>query len=594
MSRPVILLLSVLPATVLLLGCPPEEKVDTGPDTEDPYVYKETGEVEETEPPEETADTTPIIETEPPVETGDTGEPVDPTIAGLQLYPDAMAVFPGASFELRLVEVDDEGVRSDVPLDKVELWSDDEAVAVYDPKTGLATALAEGSTALWASWGGLDASVNLEVIAPGTAEITIVDAATGLAVETPFGSTASSGRIEGDKAGLVAIPVEDAGPVTLNAWSRDHVPATIVGTVNRRIVVPVRSFDSAESDGVSVSGAVDFEAVPEGAFTDVMCGLAAATVPVHPLAFELEDLVAEDRIVNIWGIDVALPGNLFVATYVETWQGFAAAGDFGVWSMAGSVPIEDITAGMNGDAAAIDLLVDNVAAFVHGWTPGWTGADGDEVDIPVAPETAFTEPVLVEVPALSLGFSGDEEALVLITDEADDGSHAVVGLGQGIGVVDALRVPEGIIGKGGETWALAMAQVDGLGSGYGMALSAAPVELGAAELHDFQIVPTLDAFSGHTREYSFETDTRAELVRVVFEGGNGELWDLYFPSGLQTGMLERPQGYSISWGQTQWTLTSIELSEDTFEGLLGRGALTDEELAPSALTVGRMGMAFGG
>jgi hypothetical protein len=180
---------------------------------------------------------------------------------------------------------------------------------------------------------------------------------------------------------------------------------------------------------------------------------------------------------------------------------------------------------------------------------------------------------------------------VLVFDQAGDGSFAVAGLGQGNGTVAAQRVPDGGIGHGA-SWALAMAQVDGLGSGYGMALSAAPVESGMVELPAFQIVPSLDRFDGHTREYSFETDPRAELVRIVFEGGHGEPWDLYFPSGLQAGVLSRPQGYDIAWGQTQWTLSAIELSADTFEGLVTQGALSDEALAPWALTVGRMGMGF--
>jgi len=593
MSRCATLLLCTLP-TALVLGCPPKDILDTSPDTESPYVYKDTGVVEETEPPVETGDSEPPVETAPPVETGDTGEIIKPTIASLQLYPGGLAVFPGASFELRLVAEDNYGVRNDVPLDKAELWVDDEAIVAIDATTGLATALIEGSTDLWASFGGLDASVTLEIIPAGVAEITVVDADTLLPIASPWGSTPDGARTDGDETGLVQLSVKDAGAITLTAWSAQHVPVSIVGTVNRRLVLPLRSYDSAKAAGVSVSGDVDFTSVPEGAFTDVVCGLTAATVPVHPLAFELEDLVAEDRIVSIWGVDVALPGNLFVQPYVETWEGLAAPGDFGVWSLAGAVPIEDITAGLNGDSAAIDLLVENLAAFVYGWSPGWTGADGETLDIPVAPATELTEPVVVEVPPLSLGFSGDEEPLVLITEQATDGSHAVVGLGQGNGTLDVLRIPAGLVGKGGEIWALAMAQVDGLGSGYGMALSAAPVVGGAADLHAFQIVPTLDAFSGHTREYAFDSDPRADLVRISFEGGGGELWDLYFPSGPQSGFLSHPQGYDIAWGNTHWTLSAIELTDDTFEGLVGRGAINDVDLADTAMTVGRMGMNFGG
>jgi hypothetical protein len=592
MSRRACLLLCA--STTLVLGCPPKTVYDTSPETESPYVYKDTGKVEETGPPDETGDSVDTDETGLPVDTFDTSEPVEPTIAELRLYPDQLAVFPGAEYDLRLVAVDSEGLRVEVACEEAVYWSDDEAVATVDPAIALATAVSEGSTRLWASFGGLEASVALEVIPPGTAEITVVDADTWLPVEVPFGSTPDGTRITGESTGLVQVPIEEPGAITLTAWSDEHIPASIVGTVNRRLVVPVRSLASASAAGVEVSGAVDFSGVPEGEFTDVMVGLSAATIQDHPLCFDLGDLVAEDRTVSIWGVDVDLPGNLFLGTYVETWQGLAEAGDFGVWSLAGSVPIADITAGLNGDAAVIDLLVDNLAAFVHGWSPGWAGLDGEALDIPVAPAVELSELVVVEVPPLSLGFSGDEEPLVLLFDQAADSTHAVVGLGQGTGTVAASRVAEGTVAPAGDSWALAMAQVDGLGSGYGMALSVAAVEGGAAVLPEFQVVPTIDAFSGETREYAFESDLRATLVRVIFEGGAGQQWDLYFPSGPQSGFLSKPQGYSISWGSTQWTLSAVELTGDTFEGLISRGALTDVELAPTALTVGRMGMAFEG
>jgi hypothetical protein len=593
MSRGTSLLLSALSWTLLAPACEPKAVLDTSPDTESPYVYKDTGAVEETAPPVETGDSTPPVDTSPPVDTDDTGEPVDPIIADLLLYPGDLAVFPGAEFSVRLVEVDDLGVSADVLLEEAELWSDDEAIAAVDPVSGLVSALAEGSVELWAAYGGLETSVTLEVIPPGNAELLVVDADTLAPIEAPFGSTPDGSRVSGDSKGTVLVPVDDAGPITLTAWSDDHIPVSIVGTVSRRLVVPVRS-QAVAAAVVPASGAVAFDGVPEGEFTDVVVGLAASSVPVHPLSFDLGNLVADDRTVSIWGIDVDLPSNLFVGSYVETWEGLAPLGDFGVWSLAGAVPIDEITAGLNGDSAVIDLLVNNLDRFVHGWSAGWTGLDGEPLDIPVAPDQALSEPVVVEVPPLSLGFSGDEQILVLITDQASDGTHAVVGLGQGTEVVDALRIPSGTVGHGGETWALAMAQVDGLGSGYGMALSAAQVESGQAQLPDFPTIPSLDAFSGETREYAFESDPGASLVRIEFEGGGGQRWDLYFAPGPQSGTLSKPQGYSVSWGETQWTLSAVHLAGDTFEGLVTSGSITDAALAPSASSVGRVGRTFGG
>ncbi len=594
MSRRACLLLCTLPATALLnSGCPGKDLVDTTEDTESPYVFEETGGVDESEPLDDTVESLPPEETQPPVETGDTGDPIEPTIADLSLYPDNLAVFPGATWDLRLVAVQDDESSADVEPAKALFASSDEAVATVDAD-GLVTAVAEGTVEIVAAHGGLEATVLLEVIPPGTAEITVVDAATGLPLETAYASTAESGRVSGDETGLVQVPVEEPGPMVLNAWGADMVPVTIVDTVSRRFTVPVRSQDTVDAEGVTLEGDVDFSSVDAGDFTDVKIGLASASVPIHPLCFDVENLIAEDRIVSIWGVNVELPSNLFVGSYVETWQGGTSAGDFGVWALAGAVPIEEITAGLNGDVEVIDVLVDNLEAFMHDWSGGWTGVNGDAMDVPVAPSVELTDVVQVVAPELSLGFSGDENPLVLITDEAYDGTHAVVGLGQGTGDIEALRIADGIVGAGGASWALAMAQVDGLGSGYGMALSAAPVEAGLAELPPFQTVPVIDSFSGETKEFAIESDERAHIVRVTVRGGDGENWDLYFDSGARSGELSKPQGYTYSWGHTDWTMTAVELSGDTFEGLITRGALTDEELAPTALTAGRMGMHFDG
>ncbi len=592
MSRPSCLLLCAVPA-ILSFGCRDKPGLDTAEDTESPYVYKDTDLVRES-PPGESAESEPPEESEPPVDTVDTGEPIDPvTIDDLDLYPGDLAVFPGATFDTRLVATSLDAERQDVLDQDALYWSGDEAIATID-ELGLVTALAEGEVELFASHGGLEASVALSVIAPGVAEITVVDADSGLPIEAPWGAVAGSKRTTGDEAGVVQLALEDPGPVNLQAWSGEHVPVTVMNTVSRRLVVPVRSLASEQAAGIVTGGDVDYSGVDTGSFTDIVVGLASATLRTHPLTFDMSDLVADDRIASIWGVDVALPGNLFVRSYVDDWQGRARAGAFGVWSLAGPVPIDDITAGLNGDAEVIEVLVDNLSAFSYGWSDGWAGVDGDELDIPLAPAHSLDELVQVEVPELTLGFSGDETPLVLVADTTSEGDFGIVGLGSGLGTVQALRVPTGVVPGTGEAWALAVAQVGGLGSGYGLVSSAAPVELEQAVLPAFQQVPTLDSFSGTAHDFALSSDERATLVRVSVEGGGGEVMDFCFAGGVQSGELPKPPGYSFSWGTTQWTLTALELTEGSFEGLISSGAIWDDELAPTLLSVGRMGMGFAG
>ncbi|MFH1469189.1 MAG: hypothetical protein ABIO70_32675 [Pseudomonadota bacterium] len=566
----------------VVLGCHPKEPGDSsGQDSEPPFIYRDTGAVVETGDPETAApdDSGPVDDT------GDTGG-VEPTITGLELFPGSLAVFPGAAWSLRVVAEGDDGERADVFPEQVTFTSSDEHVVAVDA-AGLASAMAEGEATLAAAFGGREAWVAVEVIPAGYAEITVIDVASGAALAGAWGSTPDSARTTGDAAGLVRVPIEEPGPATFTAWTSEHVPLSVVGTVDRRVVLPLRTLASVHERGVEVAGAVDLTGVDPGAYNDVIVGLAAATIQVHPLCFDLPNLIAEDREVTVWGVDAVLPGNLFVHNAVEDWQGHAAAGDFGVWSLAGAVPIADITAALSGDTGVLDLLMENLDAFAYGFTGGYSGADGEAVVAPVAPSVPLSEPVQVSVPELSLGFSGDEVPLVFVTDRAADGSWAVTGLGWGTGEQVAQRAPLGSVPPGDESWALAVAQVGGLGSGSAMALSAAPVAGGAAAPPAFQTIPVIASFSPETQEYSFSTDPRATLVRVTLAGRHGDVWDLYFPGGEQQGVLHQPQGYGFDFGRTSWTLTAVELWGDTFDGLVGRGSLTDEALAPRAATATR-------
>jgi hypothetical protein len=251
------------------------------------------------------------------------------------------------------------------------------------------------------------------------------------------------------------------------------------------------------------------------------------------------------------------------------------------------VPIGDITAALNGETALLDLLLDHLDTFAYDFTGGFSGADGETVEVPVAPSQALSEPVEVEAPELSLGFSGDEVPLLFLTDRAADGTWALSGLGAGSGAQVAVRAPYGAVPPGDESWALAVAQVGGLGSGSALALSAAPVEGGAAVLPAFQIIPVISSFAPDTHEYAFQTDPRATLVRITISGRHGDIWDLCFPGGEQQGSLHQPQGYGFDFSTTNWVLTAVELTGETFDGLVGQGSVTDETLAPRATTAAR-------
>ena len=574
-----------------IVACNDDKAPDSSPDTESPYAFKDTGLAPESTPPEETAET--AQETDSPlIDTHDTGDPGPDPLQALNLYPADLAVHPGATWNLRLVADDADWIRSDVDFKEVKLTSDDSKIATV-AADGTVTAVSVGQTSLRAWYGGAEATADITVLKEGTAEITVVDYDSGAPVEGARASMNGGKRVTTDAHGYALVETDDTGMLSFHAWSDDHAPATIVSTVARRLVVPIRDLESAAAEGVDITGDVDWSGVSSGGADDVQVGLTSASLYVHPISFGIEDLLGDDRKVTWYGIDINLPGNLYIEGTADDYQARAEPGEFGMWSMAGPVPYADILSAAAGLYSPIDVMADNLANFSFGWDGGYEGAGGEELSIDIAPAEPFTDYVAVTVPELSLGFSGDEQPLLLLADETPVGNYAIVGLGQGIGDVLALRATPGVIAGSGESWALAVAQVDDLGSGYGMALSAGRVEASFAELPEFQQIPSLDYFTGDPREYSLTSDERAQLLRLTIVAKDGSVQDLYLAGGATSGEFPKVE-CSFGYGNTDWSLRSMELSADTFEGLTASGRVRDEDLADTILTAATVTQNFTG
>lgn len=574
----------------VLAACPSKPPVDSVPtEDSDPYVYVDTGAVVETaesaDTPEDTQGQDTATDSSPP----DTDPPPVPV---LTVFPQDLSVLPGAVFGLRVVSVPDSSGPVDVDPATITFQSTDAAVAQVDVQ-GTVTALNPGVVTLVAVTAEGEGRTTLEVRDDWTVEVTLVDDETGLPIPTGGVSVDGCERFGVDASGYVAVPVTTGSGLTLDIWAGDYVPVTLMGTVSRRLTVPLTTHARVDAEPVTFFGGVDYTGVDLGTPADMVVGLASPTSAFHPLLYDPESLLGEDRTVLVYGTSATIPSNFFVRGYVDDYMAVAPAGDVGLWSAAGAISIADITAVLEGDKDVITTFVEHLPDFSFGWSGLTPAAAGDGFYMDVAPSTPYSQVYEVDVPPLPTGFGGDESVVVLVLAEQEPGVWTVFGMGTGTGVAVAFAADPSVLGGTGNLWALGLAQVDGFGSGKALVYSASPLEADYAILPDFQTPPGTELWIPTTRDFSLTSDTRAHLVRVWLSSADGHDRILLLPSGPQTSVLTDP-GFPFSFGRLTWDMRAFETTTDTFEGLVTRGQYLDAHMADILHTTARSTDVMGG
>ena len=548
-----------------LTGCkdssPPVTPTDTAP-----YTSSETGLADDTSEPDP----------------DDTGEPPDDGIVELRLFPDGLVVHPGATFSVRVVGQDAEEAWTDLDL---TVSSDDETVVtVVD---GVATAIAAGEVALRVSHEELEAEAQISVRDDGAIDVIVVSAVDGSPLQGAKVKLSDDDEAEyTSPEGKVRLPVSDGGPLAVTAYTDAYVPATIYGTVAREVVVPLRPDEVASE--ATVVGSVSLDGVESGGAGDLIVGIAIPALVHGPALIDPNALTGPARELEVFGVEATVPGNLYLRDIAEDYVATQEPGPARMWTLAGALPISELTAGLEGSGDALGLVGDHVEDMSWGWgEAAWVDA-GESADVDLSPAEALDEVVTVEVPELSLGFSGDESPLVLVGELLSDGAVVPTGLGLGL---DTVTVHETGGGFGVARVATAMAQVGGLGEGGATCVSSAPLTDERAELPPWLDVPEVDSFSPTSKAFALVSDDESSLVRVTIEAGDGGLRDLYVSGGAVEGVLPDP-GFSFGYGQTRWTLVGLAPTHGTFEHRVASGELSLEVAARDAWSSCRVFRAF--
>ncbi len=584
-----LLLLTLVPACS-------DKDTTTGTDTGSTTLATDSGDSDTTTDTDsgETGIDTETAETGDTLETGDTS-PVAP--GELSVYPREFVVDPSAVWTPRTVHSLD-GELTDVTPSWV---SSDEGVLTITAE-GVATAVAPGDATLTATWEGLEALSAVTVQETATLKVSLVQSEDGSPVtegKIRYGGT----TVEVDSVtGSAELSVPAGESVWVTCWSTntDRIPATVMQVVGRELVVPLRAQGAANIADAEIGGDYDFTGVPplsedEKAAGYIVLGLAGSSMPWGPLYWRPDELLSPDREATLYGLDVAMPGNITILDEVETWNTPAWSGDAGVWSLAGPVPLADAVAGLTDLSSALDFLLENVDGFVYGWDGSLTATAGTPLELDVKPSTSLSETVEVELPSWPPGFEGTETALLLALDGAGPEGPTVVGFGRGFpGTAHTSRAPGTFFGwDGSAEQVLAYLELGGAGTGGARVLSAAPVVDGVATIGEFHEPPTLDSFDGGSHDLEFSSDPDAQIVHFYITSKDGTERDYYLPA--LSGLVNIPaEGPSFGWGVTEWEMTVLQAGSGTFESWAAEGALLRETLAEHAETTSFLNHQFGG
>ncbi|MSQ00963.1 MAG: hypothetical protein EXR71_03595 [Myxococcales bacterium] len=555
------MIIHLFPATLMLFaGCPSGDGAKGDSDDESGG-YVDTGDVTETGETGETDDTG---------DTGDTG--VEAGLAALDAWPGGLTVNVGAIWTVRVVGTDTAGVRA--VYDAATFASDDPAVATVDGR-GVVTAVAAGGTTIEVTAEGFAVRLEVVVRAALEATVTVLDAATGAPIANASVWTNET-EVETDAAGLATVSVADAGPINITAWeTSEWVAVSVLDTISRDVTLTLKRADDG-APSAQLHGDVDFASILTADAGEEVFGLASGSVQGPLPLFQIDDLLAADRTLVYYGVDVAVPSNLFVKGYLEDYYADSFPGPVAVWGLGGPVPIAELAAGLSGTGDAMRLLIDHLDDLRWGVVGGLTASAGATTEAPLAPSVAFVDAARVALPSLPAGFDGTEEQLVCTFDGGDDG-WVLTGLAMGAGVLDVRRVPPGSVPGSDRSAIWTMAQVGGIGSGpTGIAVAAASDD-GASTMDfpDFLDIPTIDGWSFNTRQLDLTVDADASLVRMTMVDPRGRVHELY-AGGSWSGVVDKHND-DFQRPTADITLQSLVILDGSFEQ-----GVTDGTLDPAA------------
>lgn len=559
---------------LLLLACTAGKDTPVSPPDDTGYAHVDTSAVPDSEastPTETDSDST-----LPPDDTGDSS-PVSPSWVVLDVYPVSLFVNPDAVFRARAVGTRSDGSRGDVAVS----WSSNNEDVVTVDAAGSVIALEPGTALLTGTVDGLSGTISVEVDDAYEAEVTVVDARTGAPIPGARVALPGTTGEHTDAAGAARLPVPDGLPVDFSVWVDENWDAvSFLQVVNRRFVVGLAPADTVVTDA-TLHGTVDYGAVGDAAWDEIVLGLAAPAVP-SLATMTLEDWFSAERPVKVFGFETELPANLVVEGEAGDFSVDTLAGPAGAWMLAGPLKITDVSGATGSTGAALALLISHLDAMRWGWGGGVTTVAEATTEIGLTPAASFDQSTVVALPPLPAGFTGAEEVLVMTAEERADEGFFVTGFALGVG--DAVAVTHadgGGVADSLGTSVVAYAQAGGLGGTGGISVAAGRVDtLGNGVLADFLDLPLVPTWQPSTRALAVDVDPDADFVHVLLTDPHHLRHHLYV-GGDWSGTLPNT---IADFGRASASLEvdAVATDEDTFEARVGLSRLEVRSLPAHA------------
>ena len=489
---------------------------------------------------------------------------VDPAeevvLESIELYPQRISVEPGAQMMLRAVGVYSDGHREGLP--ELELSSGDAALSV----DGLTvSALQAGSVVVSAELDGVVGesliedthTLHLQVIYQDTQGV-------------PGARVIWQGeKLIADEYGAIELPTETGGPVSFTVFAQDadFVPQTVYGVVSRRVSLTLSHIDSILPPA-ELSASVDFSALDKADPDELRLSLSGTALGGSPVLVSELDLIRSNREVTLFGASVELPENLAIDEHASEIALASTQEQTQVWTMAGTLPISDLSSG-----------VDNfgqIGALLAAWEPtmrldesATVAGDGS---LAITPSGLAEDQVWVTLP------DAPESSLVLLYGASESG-WLLQGLATGSGQV---RIPSPVTDQ--EQVVVTWREQGGAGSGSGRSMTMAPVISGEAVLPDWVQAPSHGGLSAATGDFSLNTDPEAVYVRAVVQSANGALREVLMPPGEQAASLAGDPAMSL--GKTQWDVRVIHADSHHYQDILGSVGVVSTWTQENAVAVG--------
>ena len=389
--------------------------------------------------------------------------------------------------------------------------------------------------------------------------------------------------------GVAELTIPPGEPVTVTALSDDdsRIPTTLMDIVGRQVVLPLRTRGQLEPDS-EILGTFDFSNLPplsddEKAAGWVVLGIAGGSLRLGPLFWRADEVLSPNRDVELYGLEVSVPGNLAIHEYFEDWLAPAWSGDVGVWSMAGPVPLAEAFLGLSNLDEALDFLVQNMDGFVYDYDGTLTVPAETALELEVAPSASLSGVVQVDLPEWPEGVAADNPATLVVLDGVGPEGPTVTGFGRGFpGTSHVSRAPGSFFGWDEEaSQVLAYLEVGGLGTLGPKMLRAAPVVDGVATIGPFQDAPAIVGWDEPNLLLDVSLDPDSHLVYIYLSNKSGDERDYYLapPTEPVPISLEGPE---LGMGTLTFEVAAVETVQGTWESLVAEGAYLREDLAPMA------------